>query len=496
MALRFGGSNPRTFKLFLHILLIIIFIISFKVLYIDKYSELEEKQALLHKEIMCLAVDRSNLKQRTAILQEQLENQTKELDKLQNIHHFQAEQQMVNFLSEKNSLQDAVLSKENAIKDLKEQYEILLQQAEKKQFRLLEQLHTQSTECINIISMMRDYCNETRGNKSQIVDKSNEEETGITGITEGFPFLPVANQTQNKLYRSNLTYPKTNNRSISLNAAQHKWVDNVTDSGGNKYASKIAHRVENKHSTFKKEFSSFVRDNENTMQLGNTIKELREESAKKQNLTDALNQEKTGEQSEKDILKEEIKKVEDNIHMDNEWKQKGYRVKDLTQITEEEKTNKTQKTHDLDNNVFVGEQEENKVPERLLWSEDDKTQKTESHDFLNTDNNNRRTNILEDQTLEDTVTERKKMTEKKKTMKKENKEIPEDKNNNEWVENKHVNATYNQKEPEIGNSKQNLTRRISRQNVTKKVKNYKNEVSPSFPTQVDRQSCIAQQVFV
>ncbi|CAH2273517.1 Hypothetical predicted protein [Pelobates cultripes] len=423
---------------------------------------------------MCLAVDRSNLKQRTAILQEQLENQTKELDKLQNIHNFQAEQQMMNFLSEKNSLQDAILSKENAIKDLKEQYEILLQQAEKKQFRLLEQLHTQATQCINIVSMMRDYCNETRGNKSQKVDKSTEEETGIT---EGFPFLPVANQTQNKLYRSNLTHPKTNNRSISLNAAQHKWVDNVTDSGGNKYTSKIDHRVENKH-TFEKEFRSFVRDNESTMQLGKTIKELREESAKKQNLTDALNQEKTGEQSVKDILKREIKEVEDNIHMDNEWKRKGYRVKELARMTEEEKTHKTQKTHDLDNNVFVGGQGENKVPEKLLWSQDDKTQKTESHDFLTTDNNNKLTNILEDQTLEDKVTERKKMTEKKKTIKKENKDIPEAKNNNEWVENKHVNATYNQKEPEIGNSKQNLTRRISRWNVTNKVKNYyKNEVT-------------------
>ncbi|XP_077120067.1 uncharacterized protein LOC143775610 [Ranitomeya variabilis] len=155
--------------------------------YLNEMYQRIQLQEEMERETQHLVAERLVAQRKASLLQAQIENSNKEMKRLQDTHAFQSEQQNSICEKERNDLLDTISSNEDTITSVQSEYESLkqrfehlrsvLEQFEKNQSRLLEKFSTQSTQCMNVISMLSKLCNKRNGNvieKIAQVTKQNE----------------------------------------------------------------------------------------------------------------------------------------------------------------------------------------------------------------------------------------------------------------------------------------------------------------------------------
>ncbi|XP_063305328.1 Golgi membrane protein 1-like [Pelobates fuscus] len=428
MAITFGDYKLRPSHCLLSVLITISVVLGFS--YLNETSrsiQLQQRLLILERRLQSIAVDRSNLRRRTDNLQDQLEKQVNEMNKLQKIRDFETEQLSIKCVSEKDNLQETVLSKENIIKELTDQHENLktqhetlrseMKQVEKDQSRLLERFSTQSTQCMNVINMMREICDERRAKKSRGESKATDKaKATFIGFITGLPSLPAINQTNDKLHNTR------DNPGVSLHTTINTRMDRITDTGDNRListTSQMETMVENDPS-FKQEVQSFMRENEKTRLMGKKIiKEIRDQLYKNYNMQ---RKSEPGEEEETiNIENKEAPKVENNFELDSKRENEEERSRDFTQNIKENKV-------ELDGELE--KEEEGRTRELVLAIKEEKTQITENSDAVDIENNG--LDIEQEYQEEDTFLENKQMSGGKITQKKENSESPKIEYKNEW----------------------------------------------------------------
>uniref|UniRef100_A0A8C5QNW0 Uncharacterized protein n=1 Tax=Leptobrachium leishanense TaxID=445787 RepID=A0A8C5QNW0_9ANUR len=294
--------------------------------------ELQQKILFLQRRLQSMSVERSTLRQKATLLKDQLENQTNEMNKHQKIHDYQIAQQNINFVSERVMLEDTITSKDNSLQQLEDQHEALkkqyealrseMQQFEKNQALLLEKFSTQSAQCINIISMMKQLCFEKEGKLSRRESNSTtKKETTFINLTMTFP--PSVNQTMKPT--SNHTDNTTRNLEVKLTVATNTSMSEKSeaDTGGffttstisplettaQMFTSRATSNNQNSNG-IRKEVQSFVRGNEKAKEMGKTIVEELRKQLLRNNISESVPmQEKSIKSGKDDLLKEENEDV-------------------------------------------------------------------------------------------------------------------------------------------------------------------------------------------
>ncbi|CAH2273520.1 Hypothetical predicted protein [Pelobates cultripes] len=424
MAITFGDYKLKPSHFLLSVLITISVVLGFS--YLNETSrsiQLQQRLLILERRLQSIAVDRSNLRRRTDNLQDQLEKQVNEMNKLQKIRDFETEQLSIKCVSEKDNLQETVLSKENIIKELTDHHENLktqhetlrseMKQVEKDQSRLLERFSTQSTQCMNVINMMREICDERKAKKSRGESKpTDKEKTAFIGFTTGLPSLPAINQTNDKLHNTR------DNPGVSRNTTINIRMDRITDTGDKRViftTTQMEKMVENDRS-FKQEVQSFLRENEKTKLMGKKIiKEIRDQLSKND-----IIQEKSEPGEEEETINVENKdapKAENNFELDSKWEKEEEKSRDFTQNIKKTKV-------ELDGEL---EKEEGRTRELVLAIKEEKTQITENSDAVQIKNNG-----LDIEQEYQEFLENNQMSGGKKMQKKENSESPKIEYKNEW----------------------------------------------------------------
>ncbi|XP_069621893.1 putative leucine-rich repeat-containing protein DDB_G0290503 isoform X2 [Ranitomeya imitator] len=155
--------------------------------YLNEMYQRIQLQEEMERQTQHLIAERSVAQRKASLLQAQIENSNKEMKRLQDTHAFQSEQQNSICEKERNDLLDTISSNEDTITNVQTEYESLkqrfeylrsvLEQFENNQSRLLEKFSTQSTQCMNVISMLSKLCSKRNGNvieKIAQVTKQNE----------------------------------------------------------------------------------------------------------------------------------------------------------------------------------------------------------------------------------------------------------------------------------------------------------------------------------
>ncbi|KAG8576003.1 hypothetical protein GDO81_009740 [Engystomops pustulosus] len=149
--------------------------------YLNEMSQRIQLQEMMERHTQRIEAERSIIQRKDTLLQTQIENRNKEMKRLKEIYDSQTEQQISMCEKERNNLLQTISSKEDAITEVKTQYESLKQSFEhlqsvmelfeRNQSRLLEKFSTQSTQCMNVIHMLSELCN-----KRKIAIETNPKE--------------------------------------------------------------------------------------------------------------------------------------------------------------------------------------------------------------------------------------------------------------------------------------------------------------------------------
>ncbi|XP_072004092.1 uncharacterized protein [Engystomops pustulosus] len=150
--------------------------------YLNEMSQRIQLQEMMERHTQRIEAERSIIQRKDTLLQTQIENRNKEMKRLKEIYDSQTEQQISMCEKERNNLLQTISSKEDAITEVKTQYESLKQSFEhlqsvmelfeRNQSRLLEKFSTQSTQCMNVIHMLSELCN-----KRKITIETNPKES-------------------------------------------------------------------------------------------------------------------------------------------------------------------------------------------------------------------------------------------------------------------------------------------------------------------------------
>ncbi|KAM4675102.1 uncharacterized protein O3C94_007911 [Discoglossus pictus] len=205
-------------------LLLVFLVSSFIVLglyYLNEASrriQLQQEITVLERYSEHVVDEKNIIKENTINLQKQLQNLKNEIKNMQETHTFELQQQSTNFWNKKNDLLKNISLKEDTIQDLKKKYDILkkqfekthseLEEFEKNQARLLEKFSTQSTQCMRVITMMKELCDEKKGITLKKMSKPIlEKEIIFNGFATGQQTHFLINQTGEKYLTLN---PRTN----------------------------------------------------------------------------------------------------------------------------------------------------------------------------------------------------------------------------------------------------------------------------------------------
>ncbi|KAE8617486.1 hypothetical protein XENTR_v10009091 [Xenopus tropicalis] len=131
----------------------------------------------MEKQAHHIVAERSIIRARANNLQGVVENQKNDIKHMQEIYNSQLEEQRQEFSKQKNDLQNTISTQEEIIINLERDYELLkkrfdslnlqMEEFEKTQSRLLEKFSTQSTQCMKVINLVSELCNEKNSNKSR-----------------------------------------------------------------------------------------------------------------------------------------------------------------------------------------------------------------------------------------------------------------------------------------------------------------------------------------
>ncbi|KAM9311855.1 uncharacterized protein PAF06_009722 [Gastrophryne carolinensis] len=141
--------------------------------------QLQTDMAIMQRQTQHAISEKSAIEHKAVHLQVKLEALSNEMKRLQDVYEFKAQHQSEDFEKEKNRLLDNISIKNEAIHDLREQYESLkmhfdnvqsvMGEFERNQSRLLEKFTAQSTQCMNVISMMTALCDKGKDKFQKIL---------------------------------------------------------------------------------------------------------------------------------------------------------------------------------------------------------------------------------------------------------------------------------------------------------------------------------------
>ncbi|XP_053320730.1 uncharacterized protein LOC128492261 [Spea bombifrons] len=302
MTLTATDYTLKSVHLLLVILVTLLVILGYS--YLNETSQrikLQQEVIILERQFQSVTSDRLAMQK---YLKAQLDQKASEMSKRQKIHDFQAEQQSANFMTEKNELVATISSKDRIIEDLKDQlmiekehFEKLqseMQQFKNNQSRLLEKISIQSTQCMNVISMMKELCFERKrikiGNVSNSLEK--KEITTASPSTakqiQDITMNPHSTNIYNATQQLNLTQERINN--LIQNNGENKYVSTVAQFGTSADMSlSLGNRSQEIYRIFKKELQFLKRETDKTKKAEKeSVQKIRETLANKDYATNAL----------------------------------------------------------------------------------------------------------------------------------------------------------------------------------------------------------------
>ncbi|XP_018108466.1 hybrid signal transduction histidine kinase H isoform X1 [Xenopus laevis] len=246
-----AGADSKLKYVHLILLLLVTGVIILGLVYLNETSQkvqLQQKVLFMEKQAHHIVAERSIIRTRANHLQGLVENQKNDIKNIQEICNSHLEEQQQECSITKNDLLKTISTNDKVIMNLKRDYELLqkrfdslnlqMEEFEKAQSRLLEKFSTQSTQCMKVINLVSELCNEKNDNKLRKVSVSN--------ITDGI-FLKrttVAeelNRTQEIFLISNASSTNSSEKLVRLEAPQGRTLNNnlTNDSGDNNTTASI-----------------------------------------------------------------------------------------------------------------------------------------------------------------------------------------------------------------------------------------------------------------